>query len=60
MPVEFIKNIFLFIYIAAVVSFVWVSLNNEGLKNILREGTKTFLIFSLCAFVLAVIIHVLS
>lgn len=60
MMTSFVKNLALFLYICLIVSFVWVALNQRGFRQVLREGLKTFGIFTACSLVLSLVIYILS
>lgn len=60
MSAGFLKNTLLFFYISCVVSFVWAAINQKGLKQIFKQGLKTFFIFGFCAVILFGIVHFLS
>lgn len=57
MPGKFVRDLLLFLYLCAIVSFVWAALNHEGKKEILKEGFKTFGIFTISAVIVSVAIY---
>jgi hypothetical protein len=60
MIINFTKNLALFLYLCLIVSFVWVALNQSSFRQVLREGLKTFGIFTACSLLLSLVIYILS
>jgi Na+/H+-dicarboxylate symporter len=60
MPGTFVRNLFLFLYLCLIVSFVWGALNHKDMKNMIKESLKTFGVFTTASIVLSFIVYFMS
>lgn len=56
---QFISRVMLFSYLSAAVCLVWASLNHRGALRIVKEGTKTFVLFMICAASLSLLLYLM-